>query len=96
MRMGLHIQGGGANGLAAVYIRTVRPSMVKWLDNVDPGLLSVAKDVGALTVLRIYWEDQALGRKGDYLARVEQAILANPGVDAFEVSFNEEIGRAHV
>lgn len=87
--MGLHIQGGGANGAAAVYIRTVRPTMVKWIDHVDPGLLSVARDVGALTVLRIYQEVQDLGRVGDYLARVEQAILANPGIDAFEVSFNE-------
>lgn len=87
--MGLHIHSSQANGAAAVYIRTVRPSMVKWLDHADPALLSVARSVGALTVLRIYEQDQSLSRKGDYLARVEKAILANPGIDAFEVSFNE-------
>lgn len=89
MAMGLHIHSGSANGAAAVYIRTVRPSMVKWLDSADPALLSVARSVGALTVLRLYDEAQRLDRVGDYLAQVERAILANPGIDAFEVSYNE-------
>lgn len=87
--MGLHIQGGGANGLAAAYIRAVRPSMVKWIDHADPALVELANSVGAITVLRVYEPDQRLDRAPDYLARVEQAILANPGVAAFEVSYNE-------
>jgi len=89
LAMGLHIQGGGANGLAAAYIRAVRPSMVKWIDHADPALVELANSVGAITVLRVYEPDQRLERASDYLARVEQAILANPGVRAFEVSFNE-------
>lgn len=87
--MGLHLQGGGANGLAAAYIRAVRPSMVKWIDHADPALVELANSVGAITVLRVYEPDQRLDRVSDYLARVEQAILANPGIQAFEVSYNE-------
>lgn len=88
--LGLHIQGGGANGAALDYIRAVRPSMVKFMDGAaSPDLVAAAKAVGALTVLRIYEPEQAMDRVSAYLARVEQAMTARPDIDAFEVSYNE-------
>ncbi len=88
--MGLHIQGTRANAAAAAYIRAVRPSMVKWMDGAaDPSLVALAHSVGALTVLRVYQADQDIAKAGAYLARVEQAIVARPDFDAYEVSFNE-------
>jgi hypothetical protein len=88
--MGLHLHTGAANGAAAVYIRAVRPSMVKWMDGaVDPALVALARSVGAITVLRVYQEDQDMGRVDDYLDRVKRAIMEAPFFDAYEVSYNE-------
>lgn len=88
--LGLHIQGTGANQAAGSYIRAVRPSMVKWMaGTADANLVALAKSVGALTVMRVYWQDQDRRQLDDYLKAVERAILAHPGIDAFEVSFNE-------
>lgn len=89
--LGLHIQGNGANAAAAVYIRAVRPSMVKWLSGaVDRSLVQTAKSVGAITVLRVYESDQSKGNLDAYLANVERAMREYPEFDVFEVSYNEE------
>lgn len=88
--MGLHVQGTRSFEAAAAYIRAVRPSMVKWLDGAtDPVLVEIARSVGAITVLRVYQEDQNMDRVSAYLARVEQAMTTSPNFDAFEVSYNE-------
>ena len=88
--MGLHIQGARANQAAGTYIRAVRPSMVKWLaGTADADLIALARSVGSLTVLRVYWENQARDQLDEYLAAIDRAITAHPGIQAFEVSFNE-------
>jgi hypothetical protein len=66
--------------------------MVKWMaGTADANLVALAKSVGSLTVMRVYWPEDRQNRGGldDYLKAVERAILAHPGIDAFEVSFNE-------
>jgi hypothetical protein len=60
--------------------------MVKWMaGTADAPLVALAKSVGSLTVMRVYWQDQDRRQLDDYLKAVERAILAHPGIDAFEV-----------
>lgn len=93
--IGLHVHSGRANGQVEDYIRSVKPSVMKWLaDGVDPRLVDLAKVYGALTILRVYEPNQALGnpQEKDFLARVESAIQRYPQFDAHE-GYNEAFQR---
>lgn len=84
--MGLHIQ--GAYDQAERYIRAVKPPVVKFLDNAPPHLVDLVHSYGGLTILRVYREDQDLGRFDDYLRDIERAARGS-AVKAIEVSHNE-------
>ena len=89
-RMGLHVHSRAADGKLAVYIRSVRPSMVKWLGGAaDPALVALANDVGAITVCRVYQQEQDRRDFDRYLENVGRAMRGGPPFAAFEVSFNE-------
>lgn len=88
--LGLHIHTASANHAAADYIRTVMPSMVKWLDGaVDRPLVELARAAGSITVLRVYHENQDRGQLGTYLQAVSKAMAQADFFHAYEVSFNE-------
>ncbi|MCB9175544.1 MAG: hypothetical protein H6648_00185 [Caldilineae bacterium] len=93
--IGLHVHSGRANGQVEDYIRSVKPSVMKWLaDGVEPRLVDLAKVYGALTILRVYEPNQALGnpQEKDFLALVESAIQRYPQFDAHE-GYNEAFQR---
>jgi len=84
--MGLHIQ--GAYDRAEAYIRAVRPPVVKFLDDAPVTLVNLVNGYGGLTILRVYREDQDLGRFDEYLRDIERAARGS-AVRAIEVSHNE-------
>lgn len=84
--MGLHIQ--GAYDQAERYIRAVKPPVVKFLDDAPPHLVDLVHSYGGLTILRVYREDQDLGRFDEYLRDIERAARGS-AVKAIEVSHNE-------
>lgn len=93
--VGLHVHSGRANRQVEEYIRSVKPSVMKWLaEGVDSRLVDLAKVYGALTVLRVYEGNQQLGNphEGNFLAKVESTLQRFPQIDAHE-GFNEAFQR---
>lgn len=86
MRLGLHVQ--GAYDAAERYIRAVRPPVVKFLDRAPAHLVDLVHSYGGLTILRLYTEDQGLGRYDEYLEDLER-LARGSAVKAIEVSYNE-------
>lgn len=85
-RMGLHVQ--GAHDKAAAYISAVKPPVVKFLDVAPVHLVNLVHSYGGLTVLRVYRQDQDVGRFDEYLRDIERAARGS-AVKAIEVSHNE-------
>jgi hypothetical protein len=93
--VGLHVHSGRSNRQVEDYIRSAKPTVMKWLaDGVDPRLVDLAKVYGALTILRVYEPDQLLGNphEGNFLAKVEGTLQRYPQIDAHE-GYNEAIQR---
>lgn len=86
IRLGLHVQ--GAHDAAARYIASVRPQLVKFLDDPPSHLVDLVHSYGGLTLLRVYWEPQGVAEYGEYLKAVERKANGS-AVKAVEVSYNE-------
>lgn len=93
--IGLHIHDRRADDLVRRYIIDVRPKVMKWLaGGVNPSLVQLANEHGALTILRLYEPDQRLGSPGEeeYLRRVEKLLIQWPQFAAVE-GYNEAFQR---
>lgn len=84
--MGCHVNTPHRAGVAAEYIRRVKPDAVKVLSSgMDGQVIAAAKEVGALIIGRLYWDDQKLGAAyGDFTRRVVQWARENPDIGWLE------------